>query len=157
MLVKPVSNQGHPQVWLDDTEGWHDILYPSEARELAAQLIAAADEVDPPTSGVVAKCNGTAVESTKRGTRLAEDWVPSTPVRKDLASQYPNLLLGDILTEFRDYWCAIPGQRGTKLSWDRTFRNRVREVAHLPRYQRRRGLSTVDQKIADLQATKEPE
>ena len=78
--------------------------------------------------------------STKRGTRLAEDWWPSRDVQAELAQKYPNLNLGMILEEFRDYWCAVPGSRGLKLSWDRTFRNRVREVAHKPQY-RRQGIS----------------
>jgi len=28
--------------------------------------------------------------------------------------------------EFVDYWCAVPGQRGTKIDWPATWRNRVR-------------------------------
>lgn len=86
---------------------------------------------------VVAQRRGIAPEgddTTKRGTRLNPQWMPSESVRNDLLQQYPGVRLGAILEEFRDYWCAIPGQRGTKLSWDRTFRNRVREVAHLPRF-----------------------
>lgn len=72
--------------------------------------------------------------STKRGTRLPEDWWPSSDVQRELTTQYPGLDFSMILAEFRDYWCAVPGQRGLKLSWDRTFRNRVREVAHKPQY-----------------------
>ena len=78
--------------------------------------------------------------STKRGTRLAEDWHPSTNVAEELMRNYPGVNLRMILEEFRDYWCAVPGSRGLKLSWDRTFRNRVREVAHKPQY-RRQGIS----------------
>lgn len=73
-------------------------------------------------------------DATKRGTRLPEDWQPSEPVRAELSYQYPGVNFYRILQEFRDYWCAVPGQRGLKLSWDRTFRNRVREVAHKPQY-----------------------
>jgi hypothetical protein len=67
---------------------------------------------------------------------LPEGWQPSAKVKDDLRAKYPELMLGLILEEFRDYWLAIPGQRGSKLDWDRTFRNRVREVAHIPRFQR---------------------
>lgn len=73
----------------------------------------------------------------KRGTRLPLDWVPSPAVRDELRLTYPNLNLNEILIEFMDYWISVPGSRGLKLSWDRTFRNRVREVAHQPRFQRR--------------------
>lgn len=33
------------------------------------------------------------------------------------------------IEEFRDYWIAIPGQRGLKLDWKATFRNRCRELS----------------------------
>jgi len=89
-----------------------------------------------------------ATDTTKRGTRLPEDWMPSPDVQHSLTTEYPHLALGKILAEFRDYWCAVPGSRGLKLSWDRTFRNRVREVAHKPQYrvQSSHVLSRVDTK-----------
>lgn len=31
--------------------------------------------------------------------------------------------------EFIDYWIGIPGQRGTKLNWSATWRNRVRQIS----------------------------
>lgn len=31
--------------------------------------------------------------------------------------------------EFIDYWIGVPGQRGTKLDWSATWRNRVRMIA----------------------------
>ena len=79
-----------------------------------------------------------------RGTRLPENWEPSDKVKDGLRLTFPNVKLGEILVEFRDYWCAVPGQRGLKLDWDRTFRNRVREVAHQPRFQRR-----IDHSVGD--------
>jgi hypothetical protein len=91
--------------------------------------------------------------STKRGTRLPEDWQPSEPVRADLMQQYPHVKLGLVLEEFRDFWCAVPGQRGLKLSWDRTFRNRVREVAHKPQYRRQGiGMRAGDQPMSKVDA-----
>lgn len=76
------------------------------------------------------------VKAALKGHRLAPDWVPSDSIKEDLRQKYPGLKLGLILEEFRDYWLAIPGQRGHKLDWDRTFRNRVREMAGVPRFQR---------------------
>jgi hypothetical protein len=73
---------------------------------------------------------------TRTGSHLTAEWQPSESVKDDLRAKYPTVKLGLVLEEFIDYWLAIPGQRGTKLDWDRTFRNRVREVAHLPRFQR---------------------
>ncbi len=124
---------GDIDIWLRDCQGRITTLTADQARQLGTELLAAAGETSMSTDVAVVSPGPV---STKRGTRLAEDWYPSMSVRNDLIQQYPNLKLLDILVEFRDYWCSVPGQRGLKLSWDRTFRNRVREVAHLPRYQR---------------------
>ena len=92
-------------------------------------------------------------DQTKRGTRLPEDWQPSDKMQSELVAQYPGVNFAMILDEFRDYWCAVPGQRGLKLSWERTFRNRVREVAHKPQYRLRNAPrtepSTVDAKALE--------
>ena len=99
-----------------------------------------------------------AVKDTARGSRLPDDWEPSESVKDDLRSQYPNLKLGEILLEFRDYWPSIPGQRGRRVDWDRTFRNRVREVSDKPRYQRNgEKLNAVDQKAMGWQMSKQVE
>jgi hypothetical protein len=37
--------------------------------------------------------------------------------------------LAEAVAEFTDYWRGVPGQRGRKLDWDATFRNRLRETA----------------------------
>jgi hypothetical protein len=63
------------------------------------------------------------------GTRLPEDWQPSTTLREWAASEFPGINLKAALDEFRDYWKGVPGQRGRKSDWDATFRNRVREIA----------------------------
>jgi hypothetical protein len=64
---------------------------------------------------------------TARGSRLSAD------VRLSAADRAFALESGvtdpDALwAEFVDYWSAVPGQRGTKLSWSATWRNRVRQV-----------------------------
>lgn len=62
-----------------------------------------------------------------KGTRLPEDWRPNVDDRQfardhgvDPDAAFP---------EFRDYWIGVPGQRGVKLDWSATWRNRVRDVA----------------------------
>ncbi len=65
-----------------------------------------------------------------KGTRLAEDWRPSADDRAfaaDLALDPDGV--GD---EFRDFWTAVPGARGRKLDWSKTFRNRCRELGKRP-------------------------
>jgi hypothetical protein len=65
----------------------------------------------------------------KLGTRLPSDWQPSPETvqwAKDNGIADP---LRHV-PEFRDYWCAVPGARGTKLNWDATYRNRLRDLAN---------------------------
>jgi len=59
---------------------------------------------------------------TKRATRLLDTWHPRAEDGLD------NLELA----KFRDYWRAVPGQKGTKLDWDATWRNWLRTAGKLP-------------------------
>lgn len=70
------------------------------------------------------------LSAEQRGTRLPDDWMPSAEDRA-FAS---NLGLDPDVTadEFRDYWTALPGARGRKLDWSKTFRNRCRELGKRP-------------------------
>lgn len=86
-------------------------------------------------------------QASKRGTRISKDWEPSDSLKAALVEKYPHVKLGDILEEFRDYWVGVPGQRGRKLDWDATFRNRVREVADNPRFQRHNAQTSIDRKM----------
>jgi uncharacterized protein YdaU (DUF1376 family) len=74
--------------------------------------------------------------SQVRGTRLPQDWTLPTEWASE-AYQYrtPN---GDYLTEeeirheadkFRDHWHSQPGTKGTKLNWQSTWRNWIRNGA----------------------------
>ncbi|MCR0981806.1 hypothetical protein [Roseomonas populi] len=69
-----------------------------------------------------------------RGTRLPTNWQPSEDDRAFARSL--GLDPDAVAAEFRDYWCALPGTKATKLDWSATFHNRCREVAG-----RRRGVS----------------
>jgi hypothetical protein len=68
------------------------------------------------------------VEGRKKATRIKSDWRPTA----DLVAWCKDrgvvgAALDSRIAEFIDYWIAVPGQRGTKLDWDATFRNRVRD------------------------------
>lgn len=76
---------------------------------------------DPPAGGRT---------STKRGSRLPPDWEPSEATQAWARSQGLDPL--GPLPEFRDYWVSVPGTRGTKLDWDATYRNRLRQVVARP-------------------------
>lgn len=61
------------------------------------------------------------------GTRLPDDWTPGTEAER-FARQL-GLDPEQVVAEFRDYWCSLPGAKARKLDWTRTFKNRCREVA----------------------------
>jgi hypothetical protein len=63
----------------------------------------------------------------KTGSRLPADWKPDEKLKKWAAKERPDLDLKTVIGSFHDYWVAVPGQRGTKLDWNATFRNWVRK------------------------------
>lgn len=90
-----------------------------EERHTAAQALPADEE--PHQNGHDAR------KRTTRGTRLPAGWLPSADERQFAESLGLNAdVVGE---EFRDFWVGVPGQRGCKLDWPATFRNRCREVA----------------------------
>lgn len=67
-----------------------------------------------------------------RGSRLPEDFAPND-AHAALASEL-GVDLRDQFARFRDYWLAKPGSQGTKLDWDATLRNWLRQAAdRMPR------------------------
>jgi hypothetical protein len=87
-------------------------------------------DTDTDTDKKVSKLLGVANKNkNKTGTRLPDNWEPS-PTNLEFAAR----LLGGAaataeLPKFRDYWGSVPGQRGLKLDWDKTWRNWCR-IAH---------------------------
>lgn len=62
----------------------------------------------------------------QRGSRLANDFVLSTEWKEFCVQQRPDLKVGEVFEQFKDYWCAKPGKDGVKLDWLATWRNWVR-------------------------------
>ena len=62
-----------------------------------------------------------------RGCRLPVGWTPSEEGLA-LASSL-GLAASTILENFRDYWIAVPGSKGTKRDWEATWRNWCRREA----------------------------
>jgi len=61
-----------------------------------------------------------------RGTRIAADWKPSAAL---LAWCHEQRVDGEAhVAEFIDHWASVSGAKGTKLDWDATFRNRIRDL-----------------------------
>lgn len=66
----------------------------------------------------------------KKGSRLSSAATLSNEDR-EFAFQlgFDNAHIDQMWAEFVDYWSAVPGHRGIKLSWSATWRNRVRTLA----------------------------
>lgn len=71
----------------------------------------------------------TTEKKTAHGTRLPDGWVPEPQLIVELGNRYPQVSLRDEFEKFSDYWLSMPGQRGRKVDWNRTFRNWIREAA----------------------------
>ena len=75
--------------------------------------------------------------SKKRPTRLPDDWQPD-----EAFARQQGLSLADVARQadrFRDYWRAVPGQKGVKADWNATWRNWVRREAEQRRPRRPTG------------------
>jgi uncharacterized protein YdaU (DUF1376 family) len=89
------------------------------------------DSASPPESASQAAPAGAAdVPAKKRGSRISRPFFVTKAMRDWAKREAPTATDLDAITrEFVDYWIAVPGQRGCKLDWVATWRNRVREVA----------------------------
>lgn len=68
-------------------------------------------------------------EVSKKGSRLLVGARVSDENRKiAIECGCPPDRVDDVWTEFVDYWSDIPGQKGCKLSWTGTWRNRVKQI-----------------------------
>lgn len=87
----------------------------------------------PPTTSTSTSTSATKREAPltrhpqdKRGTRIPDDWHPSQKVIEAMASERPDVDQQVELLKFRDYWAAKTGSGATKLDWDATYRNWIR-------------------------------
>jgi len=62
------------------------------------------------------------------GTRLPESWEPSEDSEFALSKLPP--AAAEEIKKFRDYWLAVPGAKGRKLDWQRTWNNWWRNAEH---------------------------
>ncbi len=70
------------------------------------------------------------VALAKKGTRLSSAATLSNEDREfAFELGFDDSSTMKMWAEFVDYWSALPGHRGLKLSWTSTWRNRVREMA----------------------------
>lgn len=98
--------------------------------------------------------------TASRGTRLPDGWQPSAETKQWAWREYhlDGEALSPLVDEFCDFWHAVPGVKGMKLDWDKTFKNRVRDVGR--RYaatrapsatvQRNGGKRTIHDELRDI-------
>jgi hypothetical protein len=61
---------------------------------------------------------------TDRGSRIERDWKPAEETLRWCQEHGVNGLA--CVDEFIDHWIEVPGAKGRKISWEGTFKNRVR-------------------------------
>lgn len=87
------------------------------------------------TSSIKQNIIGSHSEKTaKRPTRLKTDWKLPKPWGQWAMEKFPQLTEDDVRLQaenFRDYWIALPGQRGVKLDWYATWRNWIRNFRQI--------------------------
>jgi hypothetical protein len=64
-----------------------------------------------------------------RATRLPADWMPDPQVVKQMSDECPHVDLKASHRKFADHWTAKAGRDATKLDWNATWRNWIREDA----------------------------
>jgi hypothetical protein len=86
----------------------------------------------------------------KRGSRLSKDWKPNKKLLAWATAKRPDLNIVDTIESFTDYWISKTGASATKLDWDATFRNWIRNERKRPALTK---LPLADDQLADY-ATK---
>jgi len=74
-------------------------------------------------------------DSTKKGTRLLENW--TLPKHWGTWAMEQGQSMDQVRCQadkFLDYWIAIPGQRGVKINWQATWRNWIRSATERGSY-----------------------
>lgn len=114
---------------------------------------------EPPSSTPLPVSASPQAARRDKGSSLPKDWKLPKSWGEWALSEYPTVLsrnnVVDIANEFRDYWVAVPGQRGRKSDWEATWRNRVRDkVARMkrgPSLQKPTMVGVLDNLISDME------
>jgi hypothetical protein len=79
-----------------------------------------------PSSSSSSSVNSPSESKGARASRLPTDWQPSDEDMNFCKAERPDLDVGDVAAQFRDYWIAKSGRDATKKDWPATWRNWVR-------------------------------
>jgi hypothetical protein len=75
-----------------------------------------------------AEAPGTPKPAKRNGTRLPDDWRPTPELIAAARTERPDIDLRLETAKFRDHWHAKTGRDATKLDWDATYRNWIRNA-----------------------------
>jgi hypothetical protein len=81
---------------------------------------------EPPPNHKPLTINQEPIKERTRGSRLSADWVLPKEWADWAKQERPDLDLRSVSEQFRDYWSAKAGSGSTKLDWQATWRNWVR-------------------------------
>ena len=108
-----------------------------QPRQLPAALVT--DSLNPLTDSL----NPSRAENTRKpkktGKRLPKNWQPSKELLTWAMTERTDLDIKRVIDSFTDYWIAKTGSAATKLDWDATFRNWVRNEKSNRSQQNRNG------------------
>lgn len=71
--------------------------------------------------------SSTKKEGATRGSRVPDPFVITDELRSWAEEEAPLVDIDRKTAEFVDYWAAVPGQKGVKLDWSRTWKNDMRK------------------------------
>jgi hypothetical protein len=103
--------------------------------------------------GASATTKNTDTPTRKKGTRLQPGWKPTKTTIQAMKTERPDINLQTEHRKFIDYWTAKTGRDATKLDWDATWRNWIRNAK--PTQHNGTTISKTDQGIAETQALKQ--
>lgn len=99
----------------------------------SAELLTNGDERQKSAQGRGQKAEGRGQQEPKeqkrsRGSRLPSAWKPSNEELQWASNERPDLIVAREAEKFRDYWTAKAGKDATKLDWNATWRNWIRNA-----------------------------
>lgn len=65
----------------------------------------------------------------KKGSRIPDDFYPSDEMLEFAKEKVPGINLDARILEFKNYWSSKTGKDATKLDWNKTFQNRILQIA----------------------------
>jgi len=112
--IPEFSNQGSKQV------------QPRKQVSTTKEAATRADSLNPLTDSLNPSRADNARKPKKTGKRLPPGWKPSQELLTWAMTERTDLDIKRVIDSFTDYWIAKTGSAATKLDWDATFRNWVR-------------------------------